>query len=221
MKPWETLDRRTAPDGIPLELRRRGHEYLIVAGGYDLMATGDEASSRSLAELGLAAVRGPVHHVLVGGLGMGYTLREALDRCGPDAEVEVAELSDAVAAWNRTHLADLAGSPLQDPRTQLRVADVRLRISAGGTRDAILLDVDNGAGALAHADNDSLYGARGLTAAWAALRPGGVLAIWSFGTEPAFEKRAKRQGFEVRTHRVTGSRQGRGRHHVIVVARRP
>lgn len=185
------------------------------------MATGDERSSRSLAELGIGAARAPVIRVLVGGLGMGYTLREALDQTGPEAEVEVAELSDTVARWNRSHLGALAGNPLDDPRTVLSIADVRDRIRNGDRCNAILLDVDNGAGALAHDSNESLYGTQGLAEAWDALWPGGALAVWSFGFEWAFEKRAQKQGFRVKSHKVRGSLKGRGRHHVIIVAQRP
>jgi spermidine synthase len=223
VQPWERIARATAPDGATLELRRRGHEYLILAGGHDLMSSEDEGSSRALADLGCAHLgRDQPVRVLVGGLGMGYTLRAALDRLGPTAAVEVAELVPAVVDWNRGPLADLAGRPLDDRRTHLHVGDVGARIRAArGDHDAILLDVDNGPDALAHAANDSLYSPRGLAEAWEALRPGGVLAVWSFSDDDLFTRRLERQGFAVKVHRVSASRKGRGRFHVVWVAVRP
>ena len=222
MKPWETLARRRAPDGTTLELRRRAHEYLILAGGYDLMSSEDEGSSRALADLGCAHLgRADAPRVLVGGLGMGYTLRAALDAVGPRAVVEVAELAEAVADWNREELADLAGRPLDDRRAKLIVGDVGDVIGRAKARyDAILLDVDNGPEALAHPQNEALYGRRGLERAYLALRPGGVLGVWSFSDEPKFTARLRRQGFHAAVERVAGSRKGRGRYHWIWIARR-
>lgn len=153
---------------------------------------------------------------------MGYTLRAALDHTGPAARVEVAELVDAVARWNREYLGELAGKPLDDPRASLYVGDVRDRIAAEPDFfDAILLDVDNGPDALAHDANDAIYGHAGLAAARRALRPGGVFAVWSFSDDKAFTRRLRRQGFEAKLHRVSASRKGRGRHHFVWVAVRP
>lgn len=223
MIPWKVIDTATAPDGTPIELRRRGHEHRMLAGGRELMSSEDEGSSRALGELGCAHLDGSsAARVLVGGLGMGYTARAVLDRAGPRAVVEIAEMVEAVVTWNRGSLASLAGAPLDDPRTELHVQDVRDRIRAGrGRYDAILLDVDNGPNALAHAQNDALYGRRGLAEAWAALRPGGVLGVWSLLDERPFTRRLQRQGFSARAHRVPGSRRGRGRHHYVWIARRP
>lgn len=223
MIPWETLGTAAAPDGAPLELRRRGAEYRILAGGRELMSSDDEGSSRALGELGCAHLDG-THpaRVLVGGLGMGYTARAVLDRVGPGGVVEVAELVDAVVAWNRGPLASLADAPLDDRRTELHVGDVRARIRAGrGRYDAILLDVDNGPNALAHAQNDVLYGRRGIAEMWAALRPGGVVGVWSLLDERPFTRRLEQQGFAARVHRVPGSRKGRGRYHYVWIAHRP
>ena len=221
MLAWESLARTSAPDGIELELRRRGREFLIRAGGYDLMSSDDEGSSRALAELGLRALGRPARHVLVGGLGMGYTLRAALDGVGPDATVEVAELVPAVVQWNREVLADIAGRPLEDPRTRVFEGDVRDRIrDAKATFDAILLDVDNGPDALAHEGNEAIYARAGLQQAHAALTPGGVLGVWSFSDDAAFTRRCRSAGFETRVERVPASRKGRGRHHFIWLARR-
>lgn len=221
MKPWERLATAEAPDGQPLELRRRGHEYRIRAGGQELMSNEDEASSRSLSELGCAHLKpGPAARVLVGGLGMGFTLRAALDMVGAGT-VEVAELVAAVVEWNEGPLGPLAGHPLKDPRTVTYLGDVRDRIrAADGYYDAILLDVDNGPIALAHAKNDALYGRRGVAQAWRALKPGGVLGVWSLLDDERFTKRLRGQGFEARAERVFGSRKDRGREHVIWVARK-
>jgi len=223
VKPWESLAQAVAPDGAALELRRRDGEYLIVAGGYDLMSSADDSSSKALASLGLGATRvDPApRRVLVGGLGMGFTLRAALDHVGPQAVVEVAELVPAVVRWNHAELGSLAGWPLRDARARVVEGDVRTRIRAvTESYDAILLDVDNGPDALAHGQNDGLYGRRGVQEAWNALTCGGVLAVWSFSDDRAFTARLKRCGFEAATHRVPASRSGRGRHHVIWVARK-
>lgn len=226
MQPWEKLAHETAADGTLLELRRRGDEYLIVAGGHDLMSNRDEGSSRALADLGCdwaRAGRKPPERprVLVGGLGMGYTLRAALDLVGPHGRVDVAELNPVVIDWNRSHLACLADAPLDDPRCQLLCEDVRESLANATHRgqaaryDAILLDVDNGPDALAHPDNDAIYGSRGLAAARDALVPGGVLGVWSFSDDRKFVRRMERAGFEARAERVSASRDGRGRYHVI------
>lgn len=220
MRPWEKLERAQAPDGTLIELSRRDGEYLIRAGGYDLMSSEDDVSSRALAEHGCAhlAGRGGVR-VLVGGLGMGFTLREALNRTGSDAVVEVAEFVPAVVDWNRGPLGDLAGRPLSDSRTELHVTDVADCIAAAdGFYDAILLDVDNGPDALAHERNEALYGRQGLLRARRALIRGGVLGVWSFDDDDGFTKRLRDCGFHVHVERVAASRKGRGRHHFVWVA---
>jgi len=221
--PWEKLATAIAPDGTELILRRRGEEMKIHAGGYDLMSSEDDVSSKALAELTCTRIdRRKSARVLVGGLGMGYTLRAALECTGPDASVEVSELVPAVAEWNRDVLAHLAQRPLDDSRASLHVGDVAERIRAGrASYDAILLDTDNGPESLAHAQNDGLYSARGLAEAWNALRPGGALGVWSFSDDAGFTKRLERQGFSVEVHRVSASRKGRGRYHFVWVALRP
>lgn len=223
MIPWVKLASAEALDGKPLELRKRGDEYLIVADGLQLMSNEDEGSSRELAQLGCAHLkRGKAARVLVGGLGMGYSQRAALDCVGKKAVVEVCELVPAVVEWNRNELGALANFPLDDPRTELHVEDVRRRIDgAAGRYDAILLDVDNGPTALAHKRNNALYSVRGIKAAWRALKPGGVLGVWSFSDDKRFTARLEKEGFEVKVHRVPGSRKGRGRYHTIWIARRP
>lgn len=221
MTPWVTLAEGVAPDGEQLDLRQRGHEYLIRAGGYDLMSSDDEGSARALAELGCAHLKpGTAGRVLVGGLGMGYTLRAALDATGPNIVVEVAELVPCVAQWNRTHLADLAGRPLEDPRAELRLCDVARCFSDRNRYQAILLDVDNGPDALAHDHNDGLYGTAGIDRAMGALAHGGVLATWSFSDDPGYTRRLECAGLSTVLHKVPASRRGRGRHHFVWVARK-
>ncbi len=222
MIPWEKLAKGKAPDGEVLELRRRGHEYLIYAGGYDLMSSEDDTSSIALSEHGCAHIAGKKRaRVLVGGLGMGYTLRAALDRVSDSSTVEIAELVSSVVDWNREWLGDLAGNPLDDPRTRLVRGDVRKPIRAAkNSYDAILLDVDNGPDALAHKQNDGLYGTKGIDDAYQALNKGGVLGVWSFDDEPKFTRRLEKRGFAVTTHRVSASRKGRGRYHQIWIARK-
>jgi spermidine synthase len=188
-----------------------------------LMSSEDDASSIALSSLGcahLGAAQAP--RVLIGGLGMGYTLRAALDAVGPDAKVEIAELVPAVVDWNREWLGELAGRPLDDPRTHLIVDDVRVPMRAKPKAyDAVLLDVDNGPDALAHKQNDGLYSQRGVQEAFAALKPGGVFGVWSFDDDAGFTKRLKKQGFGVETHKVSASKKGRGRFHQIWIAKRP
>ena len=223
MKPWEKLAEALAPDGEALELLRRDREYLIRAGGYDLMSSQDDRSSLALAELGCAHLDPQAKtRALVGGLGMGFTLRAALDAVGRHATVEVAEYVPAVADWNRAYLGPLAKAPLDDPRCELRIGDVGKMISsADRAYDAILLDVDNGPDALAHDRNDGLYSRRGIEAAYNALKAGGVLGVWSFSDDPQFTRRLRKKGFDARAHPVSASRKGRGRMHFIWVARKP
>lgn len=223
MKPWERLASVKAPDGTILELRRRGTEYLIAADVYQLMSSEDEPSSRSLGELGCQHIAaGDKARVLIGGLGMGFTARAALDVCGPAARVEIAELIPAVVDWNREILADLAGRPLDDARVTLAVTPVQTLIRAAANRyDAILLDVDNGPDFLAHKQNSQLYSTKGVAEAWRGLHAGGVFGVWSFSDDAAFTRRLERQGFKVEVNRVHGSRKGRGRYHFIWVAQRP
>jgi spermidine synthase len=155
--------------------------------------------------------------VLVGGLGLGFTLRAALDRLPEDARVVVAELVPALVAWNRTRVAHLAGRPLDDPRTRLQQGDVLARIAeAKGAFDAILLDVDNGPSPLSHAANDRLYGEQGVRACRDALRAGGVLAVWSAGPDDRYRARLERAGLEAEVHEVP-ARGGtaRGARHVV------
>lgn len=202
MKPWESLGKASMPDGSTLELRHHDGEYVIRADTYDLMSSRRHGSEEAMMALALPKPK-PGARVLVGGLGMGYTLRAALDLLPPDGVAVVSELVPAVAEWNRGPLGPLAGNPLDDPRTELRVGNVVdiIRESAEAF-DAILLDVDNGPGRLSEAGNFRLYTAVGLKAITGALRTGGAVAVWSDGPAPAFERELRRAGLEPSTHKM-------------------
>jgi spermidine synthase len=222
VRPWQTLAEATAPDGSKLELRQRGEEYLIRAGGYDLMSSRDDLSARALAEIGCAQLSPkPGMRVLIGGLGMGYSLAAALALVPEDAEVEVAELVEAVVEWNRGPLAELAGRPLDDPRARVVLGDVGARIrEQSGYYDAILLDVDNGPDPLAHDHNASLYGRKGLREAHRALRAGGVYGVWSYSDAGKFDRSLEKAGFVASVERVPNRGRDRGRTHAIWLGRR-
>jgi spermidine synthase len=204
-----------------LRLYQAGELFSIkILGRGDLMNSRVHGSEKALAELAcekLRAVQAP--RVLVGGLGMGFTLAAALEAVGPDAEVTVAELVPEVVEWNRTLIGAPAGHPLADPRTRVYVGDVAelIRQRVGGF-DVILMDVDNGPEALVRRENDWLYGASGLQATRAALRPRGVLAVWSASPDRPFGKRLQHLGFDVREHVVRPHRAGKGPRHVIWIA---
>jgi spermidine synthase len=223
MIPWELLDRAPVPgNGGELCLYRRGKEFSIRADGRELMNSLVHGSEEALAELACDRIAdGSRTRVLVGGLGMGFTLAAALQRLGARARVVVAELVPAVVTWNRGLLGELAGDPLSDRRVTVRVTDVAevLRGESQGY-DAILLDVDNGPEGLTRQGNDWLYGRPGLAAASAALRPRGVLAVWSSGPDQDFLARLRQMEFAVDEIRVRGrSPYGRGRY-TIWIARR-
>jgi spermidine synthase len=222
MLPWQIVDRAAVPGGAEWSLARRGEEWVVRAGGRVLMSSRQHGSEEALAALALAKVARP-RTVLVGGLGLGFTLRAALDRLPADARVIVAELVPALAAWNRDHVGHLAGRPLDDPRTRLQHGDVLGRIAeAKGAFDAILLDVDNGPSALADRRNARLYGDEGVGACRDALRAGGALAVWSAGPDERFRARLEKAGLETEVHAVP-ARGGtsRGVRHVVFVGRRP
>lgn len=219
MLPWETVDRAHAPDGTELVLARRGAEWVVRCGGHVLMSSRQHGSEDALASLALARVarRGTV---LVGGLGLGFTVRAALDRLPTDAHVLVAELTPALVAWNRGPLAKVAGRPLDDRRVRVEEVDVLSRLTRSrGAFDAILLDVDNGPSALVAA-NASLYDEAGIAACHAALAPGGVLALWSAGPDERYRARLERQGFEAEARIVSARGDGTGARHVVFLARK-
>jgi spermidine synthase len=205
-----------------LRLYQSGDLYSIkILGRGDLMNSRMHGSEKALADLACERLAGNVKpRALIGGLGMGFTLAAALQALGPEAEIVVAELVPEVVEWNRTLIGAPAGQPLADPRSKLYVGDVSdlIRGEPGGF-DAILMDVDNGPEALVRRENNWLYSAEGLRATRAALRPRGVLAVWSAGQDRDFSVRLGRAGFEVREHVVRPRRAGRGpRHHIWIGA---
>lgn len=201
--PWQPLDSAPMPGGGELVLYHRDGEYMIRCNGWELMSSRAHGSEEALAEQACGRLAKASPSVLVGGLGMGYTLASALKALPSGARVTVAELLPAVVAWNRGPLGHLAGWPLRDLRVVAVVADVGEMLRAAVREyDAVLLDVDNGPLALSLHDNEALYGATGLAAAREALRPDGVLAVWSAGPDPAFADRLTRAGFIVESHEV-------------------
>jgi spermidine synthase len=213
VKPWTTLGSAQAPGGGTLVLQQRDDEFVIRLDGHVLMGSRTSGSERLMSEVGcepLRAARAP--RVLIGGLGLGFTLRAALDVLPADAEVEVAEIVPEVVAWNRGPLAPLAGSPLADARVRVSTRDVREAIGEGGF-DAILLDVDNGPNAFTLPANRALYDDRGLARIRAALRPRGTLVVWSVGPDAAFVARLVRAGFSAGSRAVHDRRR-----HTLFVA---
>lgn len=223
MNPWVLLDTAAVPgDGGAMKLYQRAFEFSISVKNEELMNSRMHGSEDALAELACKRVADRSHpRVLIGGLGMGFTLAAALRQLGANATVVVAELVPAVVKWNRTHLAELAARPLDDPRATVRECDVALVIGEhASTYDAILLDVDNGPDGLTHAVNDRLYSRDGLAAARAALTPGGILAVWSAEPDKAFRKRLHHAGFKVEEISVR-ARTTKGRRHTIWLAEKP
>jgi spermidine synthase len=220
--PWKTLDRALTSDGSDIVLSQRDDEYAIRVDGQELMNSRSHGSEEKLAVhgcAGLADKKGA--RVLIGGLGMGFTARAALDVLGPDAEVEVIEMVGAVVRWNREILGHLARAPLDDPRMRVIEGDVVDTIACSDAcYDAILLDVDNGPSALTSFKNKRLYTSYGLTTALHALRPGGLLAVWSSFEDNAFTARLREVGFQAEAKRVLADR-GRTRRHVVWLARAP
>jgi spermidine synthase len=217
MIPREKLGETQVPGGEVLGLYRRGGDFFITLGRNELMTSRMSGSEEALAELGCAGPNGPLGagaRVLIGGYGMGFTLRKALAVC--DAEVTVAEIVPAILAWARGPMAALTAGCLDDARTRVFEGDVVDAIRGGGW-DAILLDVDNGPDGLTRPGNDRLYRAGGLAAARDALRPGGRLAVWSAAPDAAFAKRFASAGFAVTEHAVRARQNGKGPRHLIWV----
>jgi spermidine synthase len=218
--PWSLIDTAQIPGGAgELRLMRRGDEFSIRLGANELMNSRLSDSEEALATLSLERIRSRAEPlILIGGLGMGFTLRAAERAFGPDAEIVVAELIPAVVGWARGPMADLFSGCLDQPGVRIVEADVAALIREVRARyDAILLDVDNGPEGMTQAANDALYSARGLASARAALKPGGVLAVWSQGPDEAFAKRFQKAGFEVEDKRVRANGGRGGTRHVIWV----
>jgi spermidine synthase len=220
--PWIQLDVAQIPGGGELRLMRRGAELSIMSGAIELMNSRLSGSEEALAALSCEPLQAQARpRVLIGGLGMGFTLRAALAILPASAEVVVAELVPAVVAWAHGPMSELFGGCLEDPRVTIREADVAELIGDARERyEAILLDVDNGPGGLNRAANDALYGAAGLAAAAAALRPGGVLAVWSATQDSGFVQRLRRGGYAVEEHHVRATGRKRGARHIIWLARK-
>jgi spermidine synthase len=216
MQPRIVLGTTTVPGGGEMRLVQRGQDFFIMLGREELMSSRMSGSEEALGtmacdRLGLAAPR-----VLIGGYGMGFTLRAVLGRSGPGAVVTVAELVPAVIEWARGPMAATAEGCLDDPRVRVVEGDVGHVI--GATRagfDAILLDVDNGPDALTRSDNDGLYSRTGLAAAHAALAPGGILAVWSAAPDPRFARAMERARFAVDEEIIRARASGKGARHVI------
>ncbi len=222
-RPWRTIESVATPEGL-LELRRRGGEgevgeFLIVIGGRVLMTSSARRSEEDLARLACGEIAGRARpRVLIGGLGMGFTLRAALDALPGAARVVVAEITPRVEAWCRGPMAGLTGGAVADPRVTVRIGDVAQVIAAArpGEWDAIILDLYEGPNAATQRGDDPFYGREALARAHRAIAAGGVLAIWSEDPDAAFEKRFAAAGFAVSIHR-----SGRGgRTHLIYVGKR-
>lgn len=223
MTPWILLDSAQVPgNGGELRLYRRGDEFSIrIVGRGELMNSRVHGSEDALAEQTCARLKERVApRLLIGGLGMGFTLAAALRHFGDQARVTVAELVPAVVAWNHGPLGERSGRPLEDPRVEVREGDVaRILKAERGAYDAILLDVDNGPEGLTRKENDWLYGVNGLAAAYAALRPQGMLAVWSAGPDRDFMQRLCKVGFDADEVRVP-AHGTKGARHIIWFARR-
>lgn len=222
MIPFKLID-TTSHAGVMLRLYQRGDEFSIrVDKAGELMNSRAHNSEELLAELACRVIAGREKpHLLVGGLGMGFTLAAVLSHAGHDARITVSELIPAVVRWNRLYMGPLAGFPLNDGRVCVLEQDVCLVMQAHDNFDAIMLDVDNGPSSFTHADNNALYNLRGLNRAFNALRPGGVLTVWSATSDPAFTQRMIMAGFEVTQQRAGSHKARRGNRHTIWIGVRP
>ena len=222
MTPRELIGIAEVPGGPPLRLFRRGDDFMIVLDRNELMSTRMSGSEVALGTMTCDRLAGrPAPRLLIGGYGMGFTLRAVLERLGPHAQVVVAELVPGIIEWARGPMAALTAGCLDDPRVTLDMGDVADAIRrANGHYDAIMLDVDNGPDGLTRPANDGIYAARGLSAAMRALKPGGTLAIWSAAPDPVFARGLSKAGFAVDEVRVRARDNGKGATHVIWFARR-
>ncbi len=217
MTPRELLGEAEVPGGPPLRLFRRGGDFMIVLERNELMSTRQHGSEVALGTMAcdrLAGHKGP--HLLIGGYGMGYTLRAVLGQLGPDALVTVVELVPGIIDWARGPMAAVTDGCLDDPRVTITMCDVAAKMRQTTAKfDAILLDVDNGPDGLTRAANDGIYSKQGLADARNALRAGGILAVWSAAPDPAFSRQLERTGFTVETVRVRARESGKGATHII------
>ncbi|MET3711237.1 spermidine synthase [Sphingomonas trueperi] len=221
MTPRELLDTADVPGGEPLRLFRRGDDHMIVLERNELMNSRMSGSEEALAVMTLERLGKREARVLIGGYGMGFTLRAALGVLGTNAKVTVAELVPKIVDWARGPMAALTNGCLDDPRVKIVFDDVGRVIADGqNAYDAILLDVDNGPDGLTRIGNDSLYSMRGLDSARQALRPGGILAVWSAAPDAPFARRMRDSGFQVEEVAVRARQNGKGPRHVIWFGKR-
>ena len=222
MLPWLHLDTAKIPGGGELRLMRRGSDFVIKLGSNELMNSRLTATEQALATIACDKIRtSPQPKILIGGLGMGFTLRAALIVLGPQAQITVAELVPEVVAWARGPMAQLFGDSLTDPRVRVREADVGDLIRASRSEyDAILLDVDNGPNGITRESNDRLYDSKGLAAAYTALSPRGVLGVWSSTPDAKFTARLRKADFEVVENPVRAKGPQGGAQHFIWTATR-
>lgn len=217
MKPRELIGEAEVPGGPPLRLVRHDNAFIIMLDRNELMSSRMSGSEKALAILTCQRLGArPAPRLLIGGYGMGFTLRAALSELGSDARLVVAELVPGIIEWARGPMQAMTQGCLDDPRVELRIGDVGAEITAGRqSYDAILLDVDNGPDGLTRPANDGLYSVQGLARAHAALRPGGVLAVWSASPDRAFTQRLKQMGFRVEEVKVRARENGKGPMHTI------
>ena len=217
MKPWKVVERVLAPEGTEMTLVERDGEWVVRYDNKVLMSTRQHASEEALATFAFREIEAP-KSVLVGGMGLGYTARAALDHLPRDGKLVIAEYTPELIDWNRRHVGAFARRPLDDRRTKVHLGDaVALIYSSTALYDAILLDIDNGPAAMVHTANQRLYGARGIAACHAALRPGGVLAVWSSDPDPPYLKRLERGGFEASSKNIAARGKAGGVRHVVFI----
>ncbi len=217
MKPTIKIDSTQTPDGKTMVLCKHDRDYSIALDGQEIMTSRETESELELARLGCDKIKNrPRPKVLIGGLGLGFTLRETLDLLPGNGQVVVAELLPDLVRWNREVLGELANHPLADKRVVVKSRDVRKVIQeSNGAFDAILLDVDNGPNAMTHGENAKLYSSYGIASALQALRPGGCLAIWSVTADAHFERRVRRNGLAVRGFRVRAYKASKSRSRTV------
>ena len=221
----ELIDTAQIEDGERLELYAHGRDCMIVLGRNELMSTRMRFSEEQLADLTIDRLHSESPRILIGGYGMGFTLRAALARVPDNAQVVVAEISEKIVEWAQGPMAELTGEAMSDPRLDLKICDVAALIddAIDGTcekYDAILLDVDNGPDGLVREDNNRLYSRTGLGKARDALKVGGIVSVWSAAPDPAFRGRLKDAGLEVEERRVRSRPNNKGAHHIIWFARK-
>ena len=221
----ELIDTTQIEDGVCLELYRHGRDFMIVLGRNELMSTRMRFSEEQLAQLTIERLGKDNARILIGGYGMGFTYRAAAARLGEKAQIVVAEISDAIIDWAKGPMAELTGEGLSDPRLDLKICDVAALIDDAndGTCakfDAILLDVDNGPDGIVRDANNRIYSRTGLAKARDALKPGGILAVWSAGPDPAFAKRLRDTGLDIVEWNVRSRPNKKGAHHIIWFAQK-